>query len=705
MDAAFSPTLMPLNEEADQPLPPLREDLRFNETAATRNGEPCWVIQDPLVNRFYRIGWLEFECLLRWGQTPRQICAQVCDETALKPDIDHVLHLRQFLHQHQLLRSTSATAPSADKNSWLSWRWWLHHYLFFRLPLLHPQRHLKPLADALSWLFSPFMAVLVVLLSVLGIVLVMHQWDTFGNAVVESFSTDGLLSFALALIVAKTLHELGHALVATRQGLRVAHMGIAFVVLWPMLYTDTGESWKLRSAKQRLAIASAGIVTELALAGLATLGWALCDPGPLRNGLLYLATTSWVLSLALNASPFMRFDGYFILSDLLDFPNLHERASALARVSLRRTLLGLQEPWPEVFSRKQRRLLVAFAITTWCYRLVLFLGIAVAVYLLFFKVLGIFLFMVELSWFIALPVWRELRHWWQQRQQIARSRLRVWQLLLGALLLLLAIPWRSQIDGVGVAHAERQMRVYAPYPAQLQSIRPAGPVQAGDNLAVLEDPGISSRLLSSEANVRSYEARLTGLLADPAGLSETNATRERMRVQTQEAKAARSEIARLKLQSAFDGLWLDVDPQRQPGQWLGTQEVLGVLIDPASWQVDAYIQQDQVHRLRVGDAVRFYPDGQPHALSGQVLSIGSTRANQLNHRMLASRFGGPVPTSTHGNALVPTDALFQVVIELNQAPPSLHETRGHVKIAGQRRSLLAEGATHLAAVVMRESGF
>ena len=100
-------------------------------------------------------------------------------------------------------------------------------------------------------------------------------------------------------------------------------MGIAFVVLWPMLYTDTGESWKLRSSRQRLAIASAGILCELSLAGLSTLGWALSDPGPLRNALLYLATTSWVLSLALNASPFMRFDGYFILSDLLDFPNLH----------------------------------------------------------------------------------------------------------------------------------------------------------------------------------------------------------------------------------------------------------------------------------------------------------------------------------------------------------------------------------------------
>ena len=705
MDAVLPPGGMPFGDAADQPLPALREDLRFNETTPSANGEPGWVIQDPVVNRFYRIGWLEFECLLRWGQTPRQICEQIADETALRPDAEQVLQLCQFLQQHQLLRLPGRQPPASSKASWLSWNWWLHHYLFFRVPLLRPQRHLKPLADSLGWLFSPTCAVLVILLSLLGVVLVLHQWDTFRSAVVESFSTDGLLSFALALIVAKTLHELGHALVATRLGLRVAHMGIAFVVLWPMLYTDTGESWKLRNPRQRLAIASAGIVTELALAGLATLGWALCEPGPLRNALLYLATTSWALSLALNASPFMRFDGYFILSDLLDFPNLHERASALARVTLRRVLLGLDEPWPEQFSRKQRRLLVAFAIFTWCYRLLLFLGIAVAVYLMFFKALGIVLFIVELSWFIALPVLRELQHWWQQRGQIATPHLRVWQVLLVLLLLLLAIPWRSQIDGVGVARAERQWRVYAPVAAELQAIHPAGKVRAGEELVTLADPGIDSRLQSSEANIRSYEARLTGLLADSSGLSETSATRERLGVQTQEANAARLEQARLHMQSSFDGLWLDVDPDRQPGQWVDSRQALGVLVDPSRWQVDAYVEQDQVHRLQAGDAVRFYPDGQLQPLAGRVVAIGSTRASQLSHPMLSSRFGGPVPAAKEGSPLIPSDALFQVLIQLDKPPASLRETRGHVKIEGQRRSLLADGATHLIAVFMRESGF
>jgi putative peptide zinc metalloprotease protein len=696
-------------DPADLPLPPLREDLRLSEAAHGSNGEPAWVIQDTVINRFYRIGWLEFECLLRWGQSPRQISQQIAERTALKPDVEQILDFRQFLEQHQLLRAGPAALArlqaKGEEGSWLSWRWCLHHYLFFRIPLLRPQQPLQHLARALGWLFHPLTGILVFCLSLLGVILVLQQWDTFTSAVVESFSTEGLFSFALALIVAKTLHELGHALVATRLGLRVGHMGIAFVVLWPMLYTDTGESWKLSRSQQRLAIASAGIVTELSLAGLSTLGWALCDPGALRNALLYLATTSWLLSLALNASPFMRFDGYFILSDLLDFPNLHERASALARVTLRRNLLGLQEDWPESFPIGQRRLLVTFAIITWLYRLVLFLGIALAVYLFFFKLLGIILFMVELSWFIAMPVVRELKHWWQHRAAVPARRKLLFYGLLAVLLAGLAIPWRTQIDAVGVARAEHQLRVYAPYPARLQSIHAEGAVKAGETLIVLDEPDIASRVLSSEANARSYEARLSGLLADPSGLAEDAVTRQRLNVQFEEARAARSEIARLNLQTPFAGLWMDVNPDWKPGQWVGRQESLGILIDPRSWQVDAYVAQDQVHRMATGDTVRFYPDGQTTPLSGRVVQIGSTRASQLSHRMLSSRFGGPVPTTQAEHALIPSTAVFQVLIQLDAPLPNQRETRGHLKIEGERRSLLADGATHVLAVLMRESGF
>ncbi|MEK1907705.1 MAG: site-2 protease family protein, partial [Pseudomonas sp.] len=533
----------------------------------------------------------------------------------------------------------------------------------------------------------------------------LQQWDSFTHAVLESFSLDGLLSFALALMVAKTLHELGHALVATRLGLKVAHMGIAFVVMWPMLYTDTGESWKLRSSRQRLSIAAAGIITELALAGLATLGWALCEPGMLRNALLYLATTSWILSLALNLSPFMRFDGYFILSDLLDFPNLHERSSALARVAIRRTLLGLDEPWPEIFPTSRRRLLVTFAFITWLYRLVLFLGIAVAVYLMFFKLLGIFLFLVEIAWFVALPLQRELQHWWQARAGIPnRSRYLLWGTL-GAVLLVLILPWHSQIRLDGVARAEQQLRVFTPFPALLKAVHPQGSVQAGTMLVELDDPDITARMRGNQASIDSYRARLDGLLADQEGLQQQISTEQRLGVEVEQVRAAKAEVARLTLKAPFTGQWQDVDAEWQEGQWIGSHEQIGVLLDPQHWQVDAYVEQDQVHLLSVGDSARFYPKGQPLVIEGRVVEVGSTPATRLSHRMLAAKLGGPINTSHEDDGMMPTTPLFHVLVQLNGPPGGLRETMGHVQIYGRRRSLLGEMATYAAGIALRESGF
>ncbi|WP_435609297.1 HlyD family efflux transporter periplasmic adaptor subunit [Pseudomonas knackmussii] len=147
------------------------------------------------------------------------------------------------------------------------------------------------------------------------------------------------------------------------------------------------------------------------------------------------------------------------------------------------------------------------------------------------------------------------------------------------------------------------------------------------------------------------------------------------------------------------------NPNWRSGQWIGSRESLGVLIDPSSWQVDAYVGPDEVPRLTEGSPVRFYPEGVPTAIPGHVRQIGTTRINQLEQPALASRHGGPLAVNPQGEHLVPTTPLFHILVQLDGPPPNLRETRGHLQIEGQRRSLLVEGGKHLAAVVMRESGF
>ncbi|MGQ7249719.1 HlyD family efflux transporter periplasmic adaptor subunit [Halomonas sp. V046] len=701
---------------AHEPLAPLRDDLRLEPARLRGDGEPAWTIQDPVTNRFYRIGWLEFEALLRWGQSPGSIAQQIAAQTALSPSVDQILALADFLERHHLIRPTpQATerlaAQQENRRPWQSPGWWLHHYLFFRVPLIRPQRPLAAMASALGWLFTPLVAWLIVALGLTGIVLVVKRWDLFTHSVVEAFSMSGILSFACALVVAKSLHELGHALVATRLGVKVAHMGVAFIVLWPMLYTDTGESWKLRHSRQRLAISSAGILTELALAGLATLGWALTSQGPLNSALLYLATTSWVLSLALNASPFMRFDGYFILTDLLDFPNLHERAGGQARIWLRRRLLGLDEPWPEPFSRSRRRALVAFAFATWVYRLVLFLGIAVAVYLLFFKALGIVLFAVEIAWFIVLPVAREVSHWWSRRRAVPRRFRLAWLLVGLVLLALVALPWQTRVGGPGSVHAEREVTLYTPFPARLEQRHANGDVEAGAALASLSDPGIRLDLDARQASVANMDAQLTGLLGNPDGRRLDSATRARLGLGRRSVEAAQSEITRLTLAAPFAGRWQNIDGELAAGQWVGPQEPLGVLIDPEHWIVDGYVDQDEVHRLRVGNRVRFFVEGRSTPLDGELIDIAPTRTRLLEQPMLAERHGGPLVTVSDSAALRGSSSLvlerplFAVRARLDPPWEQGRQARGRLHVEAERRSLAGQFTTWVAAIAIRESGF
>src|SRR5690606_32070695 len=142
--------------------------------------------------------------------------------------------------------------------------------------------------------------------------------------------------------------------------------------------------------------------------------------GIFKSAAFILATTSWVLSLVINLNPFMRFDGYYILSDLLGVKNLQQRSFALGKWKLRETLFRLNLPPPEVLDKSLISKLVIYAWGVWIYRFFLFLGIALLVYHFFFKVLGIILFIVEILWFIVLPIAKELSWWWDLRKKIIK---------------------------------------------------------------------------------------------------------------------------------------------------------------------------------------------------------------------------------------------------------------------------------------------
>ncbi len=699
-------------------LPAIRDELKLMPAAPNEDGTPAWVIQDPVRNRFFRIGWLEFELLLNWAESDAATLIRTVNaQTPLNVTPDDVKQLLGFLSENELLRLDDAVAVDQVKGRFARTRrapleWLLHNYLFFRLPLVRPQRWLAATAPYLAWLQTRATAVVVALLTVLGLYLVSRQWDSFTHTFVDHMTWAGLLGYALALVFAKAIHELGHAYAATRHGVRVAHMGIAFLVMFPMLYTDTGESWRLKDPKHRLSIASAGIVVELALAGLATLAWAITPDGALRNGLFFLATTSWVLTLAINASPFMRFDGYFILSDLLDMPNLHERSGALARTWLRRHLLGFTDVWPENFQPTKRRWLVAFALTTWLYRLVVFLGIAVLVYLFFFKVLGIFLMVVELAWFIGKPVMKELKVWHERRAEIRWSRRWSALALLGLLGLLLFLPLNTRVQAHGWLRAEEQQLLYSPFEAQLTALPEQRAFQQGEVVFALDSKVLGIDQERSRQLALARERQMAGLMGLPDGESQRQLLASQKALHEAEERASTEQRGRLILRAPFDGVLYDLDPELDAGVWVRPLQPLAMLVNPARWVVDAYVAEADLSRIDVGQAVRVRQMVDPPVWRhGRVQAIDVARTTALPTPMLDASHGGPLATVQGPAGVlqqrvpVARDALFRVRIEFDEPVEQAQLSLVRVRIEGSPEALIDRMLRNVVAVFVRESGF
>lgn len=698
-------------------LPALREELALYPGPAAANGAPTWSLHDPVRNQFFRIDWPTFEVLSRWHlDDPHAILRAVTHDTPLQPEAADLDAILRFLADNELLQRHDAAGTSGFRALLARRRtspghWLLHHYLFFRIPLWRPDAWL---GRTLNWV-RPFHSRAFLLLTLLalgvGLVETSRQWDVFTSTLIDTFSWRGLAGYALTLVAVKFLHELGHAYTARRYGCRVPTMGVAFLVMFPMAYTDVNETWKLADKRQRLAVGSAGILTELAIAAWATLAWALLPDGFPRSVAFLLATTTWVSTLLINASPFLRFDGYFLLMDWLDMPNLHQRAFAFGKWQLRRALFGLDAPPPEPLPARRRRGVVVFAYLTWAYRLAVFLGIAALVYYNVPKPLGPFLAAVELAWFIVLPAWREIRDWRPYLPAILRSPRTALTLALLALVVGAAfIPWDQRVRSQGLLRPAEHYPVIAPGAARIEALPVANgeAVAPGQTLLVLEAPDLGFQHQATSARAASLRWQSMAAGVDPK-LREQQPVIEAARGKIgAELEGLRDEAARYAPTAPFAGRLYLSHPDLSPGTWVGRNEKLAVLTDTRRWVVETYLSESDLERIRIGDDARFYsetPDVVQLALRVERIDRDATRT--LPDGMLASTRGGELLVRETRDELVPENALYRVVlVSVDSYAPELPQTlRGRVVILGAPQTYADAFIRSIAGFFVREAGF
>ena len=701
-------------------LPPLREELDLLAGPLLPDGAPSWTLHDPARNQFVRIDWPTFEVLKRWHlDDPAAIARSISAETTLHLDAADVQAIVGSLVGNQLVRPLGAQAAREMAGRLVQrqgsiFSWLLHHYLFFRIPLLRPDAWLTRWQGVARRLFTPGFSLLSLLALALGLFQVSQQWEHFLSSLVDTFNLDGLMSYGLAVIAVKVLHELGHAFTAKLQGCRVPTMGVAFLVMWPVAYTDTNETWRLTDRKQRLRVASAGILTELHVAAWATLAWGLLPEGGLKSAAFVLATTSWVATLAVNASPFMRFDGYFILSDWLDISNLHERSFALARWRLREALFDLREPPPEHFSPARTRALIAFACVTLAYRLVLFLGIAVLVYYMFFKVLGVLLFGVEILWFVIFPIIKELREWGQRGPVIAaRQRGRVSLLLLLLIVGLTFVPWPTRVTATGILRPAEVWPVFAPGGGRIDELnyQEGSLVPEGSVLLRMFVPDLQMRQASSGAKVQSIQWQATAAEVDPQARGTLRSLQESLNEAKAEERSLRAESLQFAPRAPFAGRLRNLDPDLKPGQWVSRKESIAILVrDDAQWLAETWLDEETIQRLSLGDNALFMTGGPDvQVIPMELVGIDRDASRVLPRAELAAQAGGHVLVREKSGQLVPERAVYHVtfkVAERTTIPQTILPLswRGNISIQARAQAPALRYLRRALSVVIQELG-
>ncbi|PLX81159.1 MAG: hypothetical protein C0614_06960 [Desulfuromonas sp.] len=716
--AAQTISLPPGSQSAlTQALPPLREELSLHPGPKAADGSPTWTLQDPVNNRFYRIGWLEFEILRRWPMAePERIVASLNESTPLRIDGEEIDQLIEFLASHDLLQIRGPQAiqrllskRAARRVDWLLLV--LKNYLFFRIPLIRPDRFIEATASMVAPFWSPVAMGLYSASALLGLVLVLRQWDLFVTTFTDFFTLEGAVLMGLTLGGVKILHEFGHAYTAKRYGCRIPSMGIAFMVLWPVLFTDASDAWKLPSRRQRLAIAAGGIGVELAIASLALLAWSFLPPGILRSLSFLLATSTWIVTLMINLNPFMRFDGYYLLADSLGIANLQDRAFALGRWFLREQLFSFADPPPEDFPPKQRLLLISYAFGTWLYRFFLFLGIAVMVYYLFFKLLGIFLMLVEIVWFIGRPIGNELAAWYGRRGEMTLNPRSLRTLFgLALLLALLCFPWQGNLSAQALWKVANYARIYTPSPGQLAQMTAAldHEIVQGEELFALHSPDLDYEIARGEQRIATLSWAVSSQGLDPRLRERLTVTRQELQSELSAQQARLAERKQLTITSPLSGRIVELMSPLDVGDWLSEDELLAVVVGPGGSLIEAFVAEEDLALLEVGSTGRFYPNDPGQApFSVRLREIDSTSSRRLAEPYLASIYGGGIPVRVdEKGALVPETPIYRVVLEQSvPQPPPRYIVPGVVRLKGARQSLLSSIARNILAVLIRESGF
>lgn len=583
--------------------------------------------------------------------------------------------------------------------------------LFFKIPLVDPSPWLGGLTRALRFLWTPWFVGGAILFMLWSVGLVVANLDAFSAGVPDFFSATNLGLLYIAIILAKTLHEFGHATTCRHFGGEVHEMGVCFMFFTPCGYVDASDAWMMRKRRHKVYVTIAGVFTELIVAAVAAHFFIFLPDGLARGIAFNLMLVASVNTIVFNANPLMRFDGYYLACDLLEIPNLRNKAIAYVSFQLQRVFLGYRNRQQEesFVHDAQEGIFILYAIAAYTYMIFIIYGVTqifaavLEPYGLhdFGLSLGIF---VEVS-FIAFPILKVIHDVMKPGAHIEKTGSaprRISLLVAGLAIAIVAsfyIPSRYKVTQQAVAMAAVGEWVTPEVAGTVAKVhvRTGQWVEPGEVVVTLSSPEAFAELEIAQADLAAARLEMGSLerRADWVAAEGRAQGAQNLEIAETAYRRAVERVERLTLKATVGGYVLTAEPERRIGTLATPQTPLLRIADTREMRLVVPLTEDQAQLVEAGGRVtgRWISSGR--AIETRLESVANQPASLPEvHFGMLSYFGGPAPSQ-----ILQANSGFHFPLFMASAP--LHGG-GHQSVEGLRLRVTIEGrATTIAERVGR----
>lgn len=555
-----------------------------------------------------------------------------------------------------------------------------------RFPLVDPDTFLTWL-NRWPHLFRGGWATVAWLLVMLpALVLVPMHWpDLTQNFTEQLLSFDNLLLMAVIFPVLKALHELGHGLVAKSRGGEVHDMGIMLLVLFPVPYVDASSSSAFVKKTERMLVGAAGMLVELFVAALAFYAWLLLEPGLTRSLAYNLIVMASVSTVLFNGNPLLRFDGYYVLADWIEVPNLGSRSTKYWQYLAERYLLDVPNSEPPPSSPGERRWFLFYAPAAFFYRMSVLFAISLLIAQQYFFI-GVVLALWGVVASLGIPWFKMLRALLTDQRYEARTT-RIRTVMVGAglglyvLLFVFPLPHHTLAEGVVWLPEEAILRAGgAGFVVRMQA-QPGTRLEPGMPVMQNHDPALGASLQAQLARVEEAQARFDAAWGvKPAQAAQLE---EALRREQAGADNLMDKMSLLTVRAAVAGRLLVEQPGDMPGRYLDKGQVVGYVMGDQVATVRVVVAQEDV------DLVRLATRGVEVMLPQDTSTIWQARlvrevpaaGRALPSAALGQRGGGNIVTNPSDDSGVKTiQSLFEFELALPTGAPAHYlGSRVHVR--------------------------